>query len=72
MKSSTGPWNSTDRYVSARRIRVLGPVEVRVEGQPVLGGPKQRALFGLLAAAVPNMVTADKLIDRLWGEASSS
>ncbi len=52
------------------QIRVLGPVEVEVNGRPVqLGGPKQRSLLSLLALNANSTVSVDRLIEGLWGEA---
>lgn len=52
-------------------IWVLGPVEVLVEGESVaLGGPRQRALLGVLMAAAPRVVSVDRLIEGIWGEDS--
>jgi peptide/nickel transport system substrate-binding protein len=49
-------------------FRVLGPIEVRVDGSSVpLGGPKQRALLALLLLNANQVVSRDRLIDALWG-----
>src|SRR4051812_50068448 len=51
------------------RIELLGPVEARVDGRAVaLGGQRPRALFAVLALMDGRVVTADRLIDELWGE----
>ncbi len=54
------------------RYQVLGPVEVldvNAGGGPVqLGGPKQRALLGLLLAAGGRVVSIPRLVDELWGD----
>ena len=48
---------------------ILGPVEVRLDGDPVpVGGPKQRALLAMLLLADGAPVSRDALIDGLWGE----
>ena len=53
---------------SSKDILLLGPVEVRLNGEPVaLGGPKHRALLALLALRAGATVSADELIDGLWG-----
>jgi DNA-binding SARP family transcriptional activator len=40
-----------------------------VGGRPVaLGGPRQRALLALLLARANEVVSADRLVDELWGE----
>ena len=49
---------------------LLGPLEARVEGRPVvLGGPKQRALLALLVLHANDVVALDRLIEELWEEA---
>lgn len=51
------------------RIRVLGDLDVVVDGASVdLGGPKPRALVGLLVAAEGRPVPVERLIDQIWGE----
>lgn len=51
-------------------IRVLGPLEVASsEGLAQLGGPKQRAVFAILASRAGRVVTADELVDGIWGDA---
>jgi DNA-binding SARP family transcriptional activator/WD40 repeat protein len=53
-------------------IRVLGPMEVLVNGVSVsLGGPRQRALLAIMISRVPAPVLPDVLINELWGEAAS-
>ncbi|HEX3607546.1 MAG TPA: BTAD domain-containing putative transcriptional regulator [Candidatus Dormibacteraeota bacterium] len=50
-------------------IGILGPLEVATSSGPVvLGGPKQRALLGLLALDPGRVVSTDRLITALWGE----
>lgn len=53
-------------------FRVLGPLEVRVNGTSLaLGGPKQRALLALLLLSANRVVSRDRLVDELWpGEAA--
>lgn len=49
------------------RIRLLGPLGADVSGHPAdLGGPRQRAVFGLLLVARGEVVSVDRLIDDLW------
>jgi DNA-binding SARP family transcriptional activator len=51
------------------RVRVLGDLEVLRDGTPVpLGGPKPRALLGLLLAAKGTTVGTERLVDQLWGD----
>jgi DNA-binding SARP family transcriptional activator len=52
-------------------FRILGPLEVWDEGREVsLGGPKRRALLAVLLLHPNEVVSADRLIDELWGEDS--
>ena len=52
------------------QFRVLGPLEAIHEEQQVeLGGRKQRALLAVLLVRANQVVSADKLIDELWGDA---
>ena len=48
---------------------VLGPLEVRRDGQPVeVRGSKRRALLALLVLHANEVVRSDRLVDELWGE----
>jgi DNA-binding SARP family transcriptional activator len=48
-------------------IRVLGPLEVDVDGDVLsLGGPRLRALFAHLVATVARPVSVSALVDLLW------
>src|SRR3954447_22767837 len=50
-------------------MRLLGPLEVRLDDRPIELGPrKQRALFAMLALRVGHTVSVDRLVDGLWGE----
>ena len=50
-------------------IRVLGHLEASVEdGSLPLGGAKQRALLAMLALEANRTVSAERLIDGIWGE----
>jgi YVTN family beta-propeller protein len=50
-------------------FRILGPLEVREDGQLLdVGGGKQRALLAVLLLAAGDTVSTDGLIDSLWGE----
>jgi predicted ATPase/DNA-binding SARP family transcriptional activator len=54
----------------AAQFRILGPVEALVDGEPcALGAPKQRGLLALLLVNRRRVVTAEQLVDGLWGEA---
>ncbi len=51
------------------RVRVLGPLEVEIDGQhrPV-GGATQRTVLGLLLCSVGHVVTVDRLVNGVWGD----
>jgi DNA-binding SARP family transcriptional activator/WD40 repeat protein len=49
-------------------IRILGPVELWRDGEPVhIGGPRQRALLVLLALRANEVVSSDRLVAELFG-----
>jgi DNA-binding SARP family transcriptional activator len=49
-------------------FRILGPLEIVGEdGTLTLGGSRQRALLALLLTRPNEVVSADRLIDELWG-----
>ena len=49
--------------------RILGPLEVRDGSRPLaLGGERQRAVLAILVLHRNEVVSADRLIDELWGE----
>jgi DNA-binding SARP family transcriptional activator/predicted negative regulator of RcsB-dependent stress response len=51
-------------------FRILGPIEVWDGARRVdLGGPKPRALLAVLLLHANQVVSTDRLIDELWGEA---
>jgi DNA-binding SARP family transcriptional activator len=50
---------------------VLGPIEASRGGKAIqLGGGKQRALLAILLLNANEVVSADRLIDQLWGESA--
>jgi WD40 repeat protein/DNA-binding SARP family transcriptional activator len=50
-------------------VNLLGPIEaVSVHGAVGLGGAKQRAVLAMLALRTGSTVSAERLIDGLWGE----
>jgi DNA-binding SARP family transcriptional activator len=54
-------------------VRLLGELEAVVAGVPVpVRGAKQRALLALLALARGQPVSADRLIDVLWGDGAAA
>ena len=49
-------------------FRILGPLEVVEQGRVLpLGGPRQRTLLALLLTRANEVVSADWLVDELWG-----
>ena len=51
---------------SRLEFRILGPLEVRLNGAPVrVGGPKQRALLALLLCNANRVISRDQLTDEL-------
>ena len=47
----------------------MGPLEARLDGRPVALGPrKQRAVLAMLALEAGRTVSADRLVEGLWGE----
>src|SRR4029079_18092174 len=61
---------ATNRYKRhVLDFRILGPVEVWRDGEPVpLGSSKQRAALALLILEAGRVVSTDRLVDALWGE----
>jgi predicted ATPase/DNA-binding SARP family transcriptional activator len=50
-------------------VRLLGHLEVEMSGEPVrFEGAKQRRLFAALALHAPEAVSADELVEVLWGD----
>ncbi len=50
-------------------FRILGPLEVRSDGEPVeLGPPKQRALLALLLLHIDRVVPTERILEELWGD----
>jgi WD40 repeat protein/DNA-binding SARP family transcriptional activator len=49
-------------------VRILGPVELWRDGEPVhVGGPRQRALLVLLALRANEVVSSERLVAELFG-----
>ena len=62
----------TDAPETPTRVefRLLGPLAITADGKAVpLPGRRERALLALLLLSPGRTVTANTLIDRLWGEA---
>jgi hypothetical protein len=51
------------------RYRLLGPLEVESEaGRVDIGPPKRRAVLGALLLARGRVVSADRLVEAVWGD----
>jgi DNA-binding SARP family transcriptional activator len=51
------------------RIALLGPVELSQDGRRIrLNGSKQLALLALLALNADRLLSADHIVDALWGD----
>ena len=54
-------------------LRLLGPLEARLDDGPIELGPrKQRAVLAMLALEVGHAVSVDRLVEGLWGETPPS
>jgi len=50
-------------------VRVLGPLELRIGGEPVaIAGSKQRSVLAMLALQANQVVSVAALVDAVWGE----
>ena len=49
-------------------FRILGPLEVEEAGRTIPIGGRKRALLAILLLHANEPVSADELIDELWGE----
>ena len=56
-------------YGGVVEFRVLGPLEVYSDDNPVrVGGVKQRSILALLIATHGQVVSADRIVDEIYGE----
>ena len=54
-------------------FRILGPLEVELGGRVVLlGGRRERAILAILLLNIGEVVSVERLIDGLWGDARPS
>ena len=50
-------------------LLLLGPIEVRLDHRSIsIGARKQRAVLAMLALEAGRTVSADRLVEGLWGE----
>ena len=50
-------------------FRILGPLEVAADGRPLpAGGTRERALLAILLIHAGEVVSADRLVEELWGD----
>lgn len=53
-------------------VRVLGPLEVVVDGQPLaLGGTRPRSVLAVLAFDANRVVSVERIVDAVWGDGAS-
>src|SRR5215210_8238948 len=65
------PYDGSTNAQPGLEFFILGPLEARRgEDALPLGSPKQRALLGLLLLHANELVSRDRLIDELWGDAA--
>lgn len=51
-------------------FRVLGPLDVRLDDEAIaIGGGKQRAVLAVLLLRAGEVVSVERLVDEVWGEA---
>src|SRR5438045_1993008 len=54
-------------------FRVLGPIEVSDQGRPIeLGSARLRQLLAVLLVNANEVVSADRLVDLVWGDVEPS
>ena len=70
LRASLPRVGSGDSHLSSgMHLRLLGPVEARLDGRSLpLGPPKQRAVMAMLALRPGHTVSIDELAEGLWGE----
>ncbi|MEC3956973.1 BTAD domain-containing putative transcriptional regulator [Nocardia sp. CDC153] len=67
-RGAIGP-RSNARTAPAVLCRVLGPIEVEIDGTAAdLGGPLSRRVLAVLSTGLGNAVPDDELIERVWGD----
>jgi SARP family transcriptional regulator, regulator of embCAB operon len=72
IEASAGPASAPTTSRVAVEIRLLGPVELHVNGtRAAAGGPRQRMLLALLCLAEGRLVPAETLMERLWDDTTA-
>jgi DNA-binding response OmpR family regulator len=62
--------DATTREVEMLEFRLLGPVELRADGQSLPAGPpRQRLVLAALLFDAGRLVTWETVADRVWGDA---
>jgi DNA-binding SARP family transcriptional activator len=57
------------RVFAGLEFLILGPLEIRAEGRALpIGATKQRAVLALLLLNANEVVSAERLVEELWGE----
>lgn len=70
--SAGADWQQTDADATVD-IRILGPLDVVVQGRSVaLSGPRSHRLLALLAVNCDEIVPFDRIVDVLWDDPPSS
>ena len=60
--------NGQQDYAQLMRFGVLGPLEVRADGEQLaIKGVKERRLLGLLLSRANSVVPVDSIFEALWG-----
>ena len=71
LEPSSHPPGHAAPYAAGVKVRVLGPVEVSLAGEPMdLGTPKQRALVTALTLSRGRPVSVEGIVDLLWEDAA--
>ena len=67
--AGTGLWRGfLDRARDIMQVRLLGPVDVVVDGQPrLVGGRRRTGVLAVLALAAGEVVSTDRLSEAVWG-----
>jgi DNA-binding SARP family transcriptional activator len=68
-----GVVSTRDGHDAQSEIRILGPLELTLGGRVIsLGGPRERAILAIMLLNIGEVVSVERLIDGVWGEARPS